>query len=215
MWSARSTIDCRVAILSSDYLENCRFGLGAVSASLALVLMSSPAVAQVLQVEDDGAVTRVGAGWQSPAAAVANTAPRPYAAAIAAAARTYDLSPDFLDAVARSESGYDPRIVSPAGAIGIMQLMPATARGLGVDPWDPVQNIMGGAAYLRAQLDRFGGAVDLALAAYNAGSGRVVQYRGVPPFRETRAYVATNLDRLARQSLAAPAPVPVQSGDIP
>ena len=178
-----------------------------------LVLTAAGARAQVLQVEDDGAVRQIGAGWQAPAPISKALAGRPYAAAIDAAARAYGLSPDLLDAVARSESGYDAKIVSPAGAIGVMQLMPATAHSLGVDPWDPTQNIMGGAAYLRAQLDRFDGAIDLALAAYNAGGGRVVQYRGVPPFRETQAYVAANLDRLAKQSLSAP--IPPLTGDTP
>ncbi len=134
--------------------------------------------------------------------------PIAYRDAIAVAAVRYDLSPALLDAVARTESRYDPEAVSPAGAIGIMQLMPATARALGVDPHDPVQNILGGAAYLRAQLDRFDGDIAKALAAYNAGPGRVIQYSGVPPFTETRAYVATNLDRLADHSLAAPALTP-------
>jgi soluble lytic murein transglycosylase-like protein len=82
--------------------------------------------------------------------------------------------------------------------------MPATARALGVDPWDPVSNLNGGAAYLRAQLDRFGGRIDLALAAYNAGPAAVERHAGVPPYRETRAYIAANLKRLAEQSLAAP-----------
>lgn len=166
------------------------------------------APAQVLEIGDDGTARQIGPGW--PVAAPAQTLAKPTAsspppafrAAIAAAAARYDLSPDLLDAVARSESGYDPDIVSPAGAIGVMQLMPATARSLGVDPRDPTQNILGGAAHLRAQLDRFDGAVDLALAAYNAGGGRVVRYGGVPPFAETRAYVATNLGRLADRSLA-------------
>jgi soluble lytic murein transglycosylase-like protein len=174
------------------------------------------ATAQVLEIGDDGTVRRVGQDWsgltpaQTPARMstkpAASDPPPAYRAAIAAAAARYDLSPDLLDAVARSESGYDPDAVSPAGAIGVMQLMPATARSLGVDPRDPTQNILGGAAHLRAQLDRFDGAVDLALAAYNAGGGRVVRYGGVPPFAETRAYVATNLGRLADRSLAQPGP---------
>jgi soluble lytic murein transglycosylase-like protein len=162
----------------------------------------------VLEIGDDGTARQIGQGWpaaapaQTPARPAASSPPPAFRAAIAAAAARYDLSPDLLDAVAQSESGYDPDVVSPAGAIGVMQLMPATARSLGVDPRDPTQNILGGAAHLRAQLDRFDGAVDLALAAYNAGGGRVVRYGGVPPFAETRAYVATNLGRLADRSLA-------------
>lgn len=184
-----------------------------IAALCACLLLSTPrpARAQVLEIEGGGQVTRVGGGWTPPAAAAPRTPyqkalapPDAYRPAIEAAAARYDLSPAFLDAVARSESGYDPKIVSPRGAIGIMQLMPATARMLGVDAWNPSQNIMGGAAYLRALLNQFDGSVDLALAAYNAGSGRVIQYQGVPPFRETRAYVAGNLDRLASQSLAVP-----------
>jgi soluble lytic murein transglycosylase-like protein len=174
----------------------------ALGLTVALGLLAGAAHGQVLELGDDGAVRRIGGGWDAaptPAAPVA--ASLPYRAEIAAAAQASGLSPDFLDVVARSESGFNPRIVSPAGAIGVMQLMPATARQLGVDPWDPAQNIMGGARYLRAQLDRFDGSIDLALAAYNAGSGRVVQYGGVPPFRETQTYVGRNLERLAVRSL--------------
>ncbi len=172
---------------------------------LSLAVCHGAARAQVIEIAEDGVARQVGPGWTASVvtALQGKGGPPPaFRAAVAAAAARYDLSPDLLDAVARSESGYDPNIVSPAGAIGVMQLMPATARQLGVDPRDPVQNIMGGAAYLRAQLDRFDGAVDLALAAYNAGGGRVVQYGGVPPFRETRAYVAANLDRLATASIS-------------
>ncbi|MFT4251561.1 MAG: lytic transglycosylase domain-containing protein [Caulobacter sp.] len=194
-----------------------------LAAACCLALAATGAAdAQVLQIEDDGAVLRIGGGWPqaveaAPApAAEAPSIPAPYREAVLAAAARYDLSPALIDAVARSESGYDAKAVSPAGAIGVMQLMPATARALGVDPTDPTQNIMGGAAHLRAQLDRFDGAVDLALAAYNAGGGRVVQYGGVPPFKETRAYVATNLDRLARASRSAPRfSGPAFSGDAP
>jgi cell wall-associated NlpC family hydrolase len=97
--------------------------------------------------------------------------------------------PVFLGLV-RAESGWNPRAGSPAGAQGLAQLMPATARGLGVrNVWDPAQNLRGGARYLRQQLDAFGGDVRKALAAYNAGPGAVRRYGGIPPYAETRAYV--------------------------
>jgi soluble lytic murein transglycosylase-like protein len=148
----------------------------------------------------DGAMHQVGVVRPAPA----SSAPRPIAGAVRAAAARYGLAPELLDTVVRAESGYRPNLVSRAGAIGLMQLMPATARALGVDPWNPAANLNGGAAYLRAQLDRFDGRIDLALAAYNAGPGAVARYAGVPPYRETRAYIATNLSRLADQSPATP-----------
>lgn len=167
------------------------------TALAALALYATAASAQVFEVED-GAFRQVDASTPKPAA------PRPMAAAVEAAAARYGLAPELLDAVVRGESSYRADAVSPAGAVGMMQLMPATARALGVNPRDPVDSLNGGAAYLRAQLDRFDGRIDLALAAYNAGPGAVERHAGVPPYRETRAYIAANLERLAARSLAAP-----------
>ena len=112
----------------------------------------------------------------------------------------------------RAESGFNPRALSPKGAQGLGQLMPDTARELGVrDPWDPEQNLDGAARYFSAQLERFGN-VHHALAAYNAGPHRVVQYGGVPPYRETRAYVARITAAVASVQNVNPPSVPSPTG---
>ena len=124
------------------------------------------------------------------AAALPGWVPARYRAAIAAAASANGIAPVLLAALLRSESGFDPRAVSPAGAQGIAQFMPATARGMGLrDPFDPEQAIPAAARLLGGHLRAFG-SVPLALAAYNAGPGAVRRYGGVPPYRETQAYVA-------------------------
>jgi soluble lytic murein transglycosylase-like protein len=114
----------------------------------------------------------------------------PYANEITAAAQANGIDPALLAGLIKQESGFNPNAGSGAGAQGLTQLMPATARGLGVtNPLDPAQSIMGGAKYLKQQLDAFGGDVTKALAAYNAGPGAVKRFGGVPPYSETQNYV--------------------------
>ena len=110
------------------------------------------------------------------------------------AAARYQVDPRLVAAVAQTESGGNQEAVSPAGAVGVMQLMPETAAGLGVNPYDKRQNIEGGAKYLRQMMDTFGGDVQKAVAAYNAGPQAVKEYNGIPPYRETQDYVNKVLD---------------------
>ncbi len=110
---------------------------------------------------------------------------------VAEASRASGIDRDFLESVIHYESGFNPKAVSPKGARGLMQLMPDTADQLGVkDSFDPKQNIQGGTTYLKQLLELYHGDAQKALAAYNAGPHRVEQYRGVPPYRETRVYVS-------------------------
>lgn len=108
----------------------------------------------------------------------------------------YDLDPSLVVEVVRAESNFDPRARSHKGALGLMQLIPATARRFGVrDPLEPIQNLHGGMAYLRWLLDRFDGDLALSLAGYNAGEAAVDRHGGIPPYAETRAYVRRILAR--------------------
>lgn len=105
------------------------------------------------------------------------------------AARQVGVDRDLLTAVAWAESGFRHNTVSPAGAIGIMQLMPGTAQSLGVNPYDPWENVLGGAKYLKQLLTKYDGNLPLTLAAYNAGPKSVETHRGIPPYKETVAYI--------------------------
>ena len=142
-----------------------------------------------------GAPKRKAAGTAAVLRAVGLTAPDPermarYDTYIREAAILYVLPEEFLRAVMRVESNFYREAVSHAGAMGLMQLMPATARAMGVlDPFDPRQNVLGGARFLRVLANNFGGDLVLTIAAYNAGEGAVRKYGGIPPYAETRRYV--------------------------
>lgn len=180
-----------------------------------LCLAPGLAHAQVLEIGEGGSVTvhdRPEVTSADGAVPIVRAERRPRAAArsaraaarrppdMAEAAQAANLSPDLIEAVAWRESGFNSAAVSPKGAVGPMQLMPGTARDLGVDRFDPRQNLSGGAAYLGALVKRYDGDMMRALAAYNAGPGAVDRYGGVPPFKETRDYVSAILDRLSRRA---------------
>ncbi len=120
------------------------------------------------------------------------------------AADRYGVPVELLESVAAAESSFDQTAVSPKGAVGIMQLMPGTAAELGADPYDLAQNVDAGARYLRDLLLKYEGGIHSALAAYNAGSGTVARYRGIPPYRETEQYVQRVVDRYQRLQSSDP-----------
>jgi soluble lytic murein transglycosylase-like protein len=197
---------------------NLRLSIAAVALSLA-----APAHADVLEIGADGAarwisspqasqdvgqaapLAEVPEGLVVPDRALAPSAsrvavPAAYSAKVAELAARYDLSPALIEALVWQESRWRADAVSPVGARGLAQLMPATARELGVDPNDPFANLEGGARYLREQLDRFDGNLEKALAAYNAGPGRVTAAGGIPRIRETQTYVSSVMGRLSDHS---------------
>ena len=140
------------------------------------------------------------AAAQVPVSAAATPGRKPVSTAelIENAARKYGLPPEFVRAVVAAESGYHANAVSPKGAIGLMQLMPGTARELGADPRIPEQNVDAGTRYLRDLLVKYDNHAYHALAAYNAGPGAVDKYHGVPPYRETQNYILNVLKNWQR-----------------
>jgi soluble lytic murein transglycosylase-like protein len=130
----------------------------------------------------------------------ASALPEAYRTKVMELSARFDLSPTLIEALVWQESRWRQGAVSPKGAQGLAQLMPGTARELGVDPSDPFANLEGGARYLRQQIDRFDGDLEKALAAYNAGPGRVEKAGGIPRIRETQEYVAAIMGRLSNHS---------------
>ncbi|MXO90970.1 transglycosylase SLT domain-containing protein [Altererythrobacter aquaemixtae] len=149
---------------------------------------------------------QITADFTVPQAAIADAAkqaglvPAAYMAKVQELSARFDLSPALIEALVWQESRWRANAVSPKGARGLAQLMPGTARELGVNPNDPFANLEGGARYLRQQLDRFDGNLEHALAAYNAGPGRVAKAGGIPRIRETQKYVAAIMGRLSNHS---------------
>ncbi|WP_100501293.1 transglycosylase SLT domain-containing protein [Geodermatophilus chilensis] len=166
-------------------------------------MIAAPQAGEVVKVQDVGnpsVIRRVLPAESASAVAgtpsAASLSGVPYADLFTRAGSRHGVDPALLAAVAQQESGFDASAVSPAGAQGLMQFMPATARGLGVDPFDPASAVDGAARYL-ADLTRQFGSTELGLAAYNAGPGTVRRYGGIPPYSETQDYVRNVMSKAA------------------
>ena len=187
---------------------------GILSAICASLLLSPAASADVLEISGGTSVwiargangsrainvrTQPARPNQTPGETIAapSAGPAEWTAHIARLADRYDLSPSLLEALVWQESRWNPHAVSPVGAKGLAQLMPATARDMQVNPDDPLANLEGGARYLRLMLNMFGGDLEKALAAYNAGPARVAKANGIPRIRETQNYVSAIMGRLS------------------
>jgi len=181
--------------ISSDGSVTVRRGNGAAT----FERQESPATSGSETAAGGGAVETWGPAIPSRAVTTINQAliPIQYADAVEFAASSANISPTLLAALIWQESRWNPRAVSRKGAMGLTQLMPGTARQLGVNPADPLANLVGGARYLRLLLDQFDGNVEKALAAYNAGPGRVRSAGGIPQIAETQNYVASIVRRVA------------------
>lgn len=195
--------------------RNLLFGLRSSWLAASLLAMPSVALADVMEISGTDHIWVAG-GPAVPAPAIeagqpaasklaftevaASAGPSQWRSRVAELSTKYDVSPALLEAVIWQESRWRANAISPAGARGLAQLMPGTARQLGVETDNPQANLEGGVRYLRMQLDAFDGDIEKALAAYNAGPGRVRQAKGIPAIRETQGYVAAILSRLSSQS---------------
>ena len=171
-----------------------------IAGPVAAPAATMPISAQPIRAVPDEATALVPDGAIADTLVHSAAIPPAYAAYVNELAHRFDLSPALIEALVWQESRWREDAVSPAGARGLAQLMPGTARDLGVDPDNPLANLEGGARYLREQLDRFDGDLEKALAAYNAGPGRVIRSGGIPRIRETRVYVASIMGRLSDYS---------------
>jgi soluble lytic murein transglycosylase-like protein len=195
------------------------FLTGAAAAGVLVLCLASAARAQVMEIGSDGSVTT----WSGPTQFLTSGAhpltppptvrggpasmpPAAIVQAIDAASARHQVDPRLAEAVAWTESGFRIAAVSPKGAQGVMELMPGTARMMGVDAADPIANIEGGVDFLSRLIRRYDGDLTKVLAAYNAGPGAVGRYGGVPPYAETIAYVHAVLERLNRTGGAVGAP---------
>ena len=189
-------------MIGSISIENTAVPIASLAANAPVAVsdVSGAFVAVDASVRSEGA----GSDFSQTLTATATAGKADLDAIFEAAAARYGVPIDLLKAVAKTESGFRVDATSQKGAMGVMQLMPGTARGLGVtDAYNPEQNIMGGAKYLSQMLTRFGGNVEYALAGYNAGPGAVDKYGGIPPYNETQNYVRTVTRYMGEGNLSA------------
>lgn len=179
-------------VACADVLQIGESGAEWIAGGPASLIATPSGEPEVMVLDEDGTIEPAAMTHAADAAG-----PARWRENIARLAAKYDLSPSLLEAVVWQESRWNERAVSPVGARGLAQLMPGTAAQMGVNPHDPAANLEGGARYLRLQLDTFGGDVEKALAAYNAGPSRVARAGGIPAITETRNYVASIMARLS------------------
>ena len=212
---------CRAAVLRNGY--TIQFARSEVAGPLTRLWLCGDSGAGYLETASDqierfedlpepATPSRAVEATPSDAAPGPTAVKKPINELITGVAKKHQIDPDFVTSVVKAESGFDPGAVSRKGAVGLMQLMPKTAATLGVENvLDPAANLEGGTKYLRQLLDQYDGDVVKALAAYNAGPLRVEQYGGLPPYGETRAYVARIVNDYNRKKAAEKTQPPANS----